>query len=104
MRALVVSLVGVMLLAGCATPVPPPTRYSKPGATQEQFMSDRYDCMLQAQREETTTYANQYNGSSRSGTVIKCGIWRACLGARGYTIDPNGNVGAPKEMAVTCSP
>jgi hypothetical protein len=64
------------------------TRWSKEGGTQEQFMKDRYECLKEAK---------QPNGG------FACGISSACLGARGYTADPEGKLRVPPGMEVQCT-
>jgi hypothetical protein len=77
-------------------------RYTKPGATQDEFMKDRYECLQEAQQRESGAYVNSYGGAASSRVVASCGVWLSCLGARGYTVDPNGPLGAPPGMEVRC--
>jgi hypothetical protein len=65
-------------------------------------MKDRYECLQQAQQRVSGAFVNAYGGASNSQVVASCGVWSACLGARGYTVDPNGNLGAPANMIVGC--
>jgi hypothetical protein len=75
------------------------THWNKPGATQEEFMKDRFEC-LQCARQEARSAAND-----RGAPVLpSCEVWWACLGARGYTLDPNGNVSVPPGMEAHCQP
>jgi hypothetical protein len=91
------------ILGGCAVPQPiPQARYTKYGATQDEFMKDRYECLQQAQKRVSGAYVNQYGGASNSDTVCSFGMWVSCLGSRGYVIDPNGSLAAPPGMVVRC--
>ena len=51
-------------------------------------MKDRYECLKEAK---------QPNGG------FACGISSACLGARGYTADPEGKLRVPPGMEVQCT-
>lgn len=105
MRTTVLAVLLTIPVFGCAVNPPQPMlRYSKYGATQEEFMKDRYECLLQSQRQVSGSYVGAYGGASSSSTVCSMGVWKACLGARGYQINPNGELGAPPEMAVYCAP
>jgi hypothetical protein len=94
--------IGLALVSCVARPPQAPIRYSKADATQEQFMKDRYECQQQAQQQISGAYVNQYGGGAGSKLVLSCGMWISCLGARGYVIDPNGNLAAPDGMQTTC--
>jgi hypothetical protein len=106
MRGASLAVVLVLQLSACAVnpPQQPMLRYSKPWATQQDFMKDRYDCLLQSQRQVSAAYVSAYGGASGSSTVCSMGVWKACLGARGYQVDPNGALGAPPDMVVYCQP
>jgi hypothetical protein len=93
-----------LLLSGCATARPPVQmiRYSKPGGTQEQFMKDRYECLQESQQRVSGAAVDAYGGAANSQVVTKCGLWVSCMGARGYTVDPTGNLSAPPGMVVLC--
>ena len=64
-----------LILGGCAAAQP--TRWEKPGATQEAFMRDRFVCL-----QQTPLVAGNYNTT----------LFAACMGARGYKEDANGNL------------
>ena len=63
-----------LILGGCAAAQP--TRWEKPGATQEAFMRDRFVCL-----QQTPLVAGNYNTT----------LFAACMGTRGYKEDANGN-------------
>jgi len=89
------------IVSGCATQ-PQTLRYSKAGATQDEFMKDRYECLQEAEQRVSGAYVNAYGGAASSRVVANCGIWVSCMGARGYTVDPSGSLAAPPGMAVFC--
>jgi len=64
-----------LILGGCAAAQP--TRWEKPGATQEAFMRDRFVCL-----QQTPLVAGNYNTT----------LFAACMGTRGYKEDANGNL------------
>jgi hypothetical protein len=104
-RALLVpaSIMSLLLVACVQQQVPKPlARYSKAGATQEAFMKDRYECLQQSEQRVSGAFVSAYGGASNSQMLPSCGVWFACLGARGYTVDPNGNLSAPPGMIVYC--
>ena len=88
----------VLMLAGCGTT----QRFTRPETTQAQFMQDRYACMQQAEQQYSSAFANQFVLTAGSETRPNCGVWLSCLGARGYVVDPNGSLAAPKDMIVHC--
>ena len=81
-------------LAGCAAPpLPRPSiiiSWSKPGATREQFLKDRYDCIKDARGQASQGYIGAYGGAERSAPVVSLSVFKPCMSARGYTEDPNG--------------
>lgn len=101
---LVTLFVAGIFISACAHRVPAQTifRYSKSGATQEQFMPDRYECMKDAQQRVSGAAVNQYGGAANSETVVSCDVWVVCLGARGYQVDANGTLGPPPGMVARC--
>src|SRR6516165_2012852 len=70
-----------LILGGCAAAQP--TRWEKPGATQEAFMRDRYVCLQQTPQDR----AGNYNTT----------LFAACMGTRGYKEDANGNLFPPPD-------
>jgi hypothetical protein len=93
-------LVATALLCGCAsTPQQPPmTSYTKAGATQEQFMKDRSECIQQAQHQAAAAYGAVSTGT----TFIKCDAVPSCLTNRGYAVNAKGNLAAPPGTDVAC--
>ena len=74
MRAFLIAM--VLVLGGCAASQP--QHWEKPGATQEAFMRDRFVCLQQTPLDR----AGNYNTT----------LFAACMGARGYKEDANGNL------------
>ena len=80
---------GNAALAMCAGKLAPalqtpsqPTRYTRPGTSQQTYMADRWQCY-------------QQSGGS-------CGAWSSCLAALGYEQDPNGELVAPPNAVIRC--
>jgi hypothetical protein len=71
-----VYLAVALLVGGCTAAQP--TRWENPGATQEAFMRDRFVCLQQTPLDR----AGNYNTT----------LFAACMGARGYKEDANGNL------------
>ena len=97
----IVTLTLSQILVACAQPQVI-VRYSKPDATQTQFMKDRYECLQESQQRESGAYVNPYAGAASSQMVVPCSVFKACLGARGYVTDPNGNLTVQPDMIIRC--
>jgi len=87
-------LLGVVLaLAGCAEDVPT-MKWSRPGATYEQFVAERAACVEQSRAQSQSFYL----GGSRYGgkkDVLDSGSFLPCMRERGYAPDPNGYAAPP---------
>ncbi len=84
-RLMVVGLVvflGVLTIIGCRSTMV----WVKPGATEEQFNKDKYECMRENQQVSSATYVNRYGGGSSSNVVVDPDMYNACLQARGYSL------------------
>lgn len=100
----------VTAISGCA---PTYIRWmTTTGATQQQFMNDRYACLQQTQQRVSGAYVNQYGGAASSQVVPPCSAFNACLAARGYyradTANPAdfsqaGSLSVPQGTAIQCS-
>jgi hypothetical protein len=91
-------LVLALTIAACTTapaPTQPASRFSKPGATQEQFMSDRYACYQAAQQQISGPLMNANPGAASPQVVASRSMWLSCMKSRGYVPDPNGPLSAP---------
>jgi hypothetical protein len=72
----------LVTLSGCA---PSYIRYfNSNGASQDQFMKDRYACYQETQQRISSAYINQYGGAASSQIMPSCSAINACLAARGY--------------------
>src|SRR5437667_12212554 len=72
----------VAVIGGCATSY---IRWmTNTGATQQQFMNDRYSCLQETQQRVSGAYANQYGGAASSQVMPPCSAFNACMAARGY--------------------
>src|SRR2546425_1016341 len=105
---------GIILLvatvSGCATTY---YRYiSTSGATQEQFMRDRYSCYQETQQRVSNAYVNQYGGTSSSQVRPTCSAFNACLAARGYhrsdttnlaDFNQPGSLSVPQGAVIQCT-
>lgn len=93
-----------LLLGACAHKIIPITHFSKDGATQQQFMIDRYACIKEAQKSVSSSLINTNSyggyGSSHSNVVTDRGMFMGCITARGYMPDPNGPLYPPAEAVV----
>jgi hypothetical protein len=89
-------LLCALILAGCATPPPqPPARFTKPGATQEQFMADRYACYQAAQQPVSGSPPSGNASPASMRVVASRNLWLMCMSEHGYTLDPDGPLVAP---------
>ena len=90
----VVWLLGAAVaLLGCAEDVPT-MKWSKPGASYEQFVEDRTACVQQTQEQSRPFYlgGNRYGGRKNA---LDSGIFLPCMHGHGYVVDPNGYAAPP---------
>jgi hypothetical protein len=100
----------ILGLGGCAatdTEIPI-FRYAKPGATQADFMRDRFACIQEAQQPRST--ASFYQGAGRDSfhgagraeetVVTNRAVFVSCLAAKGYVETPTGDLVARPAAAV----
>lgn len=82
----------LVLLSGCAQNL-----WNKPGASKDDFASDRYECLQRSQQQTGTAVFNRFGGASSSGMATNGGIFDACMNARGWTLTrvQNGAGGTP---------
>ena len=85
-------LVGSLVLEACAAPPSQQSavRFTKPDATQEQYMADRYACYKQSALPISGAHVTNPYAGTISGVVHSRSRWLACLEKRGYVRDPNG--------------
>jgi len=94
-------MLATSFLGGCAAQATQGS-FTKQGATPEKFMRDRSECVQEASELRSGGVSNGYGGAADSGTIVHCGRWASCMGARGYQSDPNGNLHASWTAAVSC--
>lgn len=76
------ALVLAAAVSGCA---PTYVRYmTTTGASQQQFMADRYTCLRETQQRVSGAYVTQFGGAASSHVMPSCSALNACLAARGY--------------------
>jgi hypothetical protein len=83
------------------------------GASQDQFMRDRYTCYQETKTATSAAAVNQYGGAARSQVMPSCSAFNACLAARGYyraadtanldDFKQRGNYFVPAGAQVQCS-
>jgi hypothetical protein len=80
-----------LVVAGlCACAAPSPRQWSKPGATQAQFLADRSACIDLAEYRPAPAYA-----ATPGTSAFLENVFLSCMDSRGYKLDPNGKLVAP---------
>lgn len=74
----------VLLLVACA-----PMTWNKPGASQNEFSQDRYDCMQQAQQRVSSALVNAYGGAASDQVITNANLFGSCMNAKGYYLQNN---------------
>jgi hypothetical protein len=54
------------------------------GASQQQFMNDRYTCLRETQQRVSGAHVGPYGGAASSQVLPSCSAFNACLAAHGY--------------------
>lgn len=98
---IVVLVLAMSILGGCAAQATQGS-FTKEGATREQFMRDRSECVQEASERRSGAVSNGYGGAADSAVIVHCGRWASCMAARAYKPDPNGNLHASWTAAVGC--
>lgn len=83
------------LFTACARPTVRVYHWTKNGATQQQFMTDRYECMKESRKSVYGGYANRYAAASSGNEVTDFGMFTGCMTAKGYMPDEEGNLYPP---------
>jgi hypothetical protein len=95
-RPILLLVLAALVISSCATAPLAPRKWSKAGASYDEFLKDRYACILEARGRTSSSFAQggtQYGpgyGASRSDDAIKANIFLPCMAARGYREDPMG--------------
>ncbi|HEY3637758.1 MAG TPA: hypothetical protein VGK90_06365 [Rhizomicrobium sp.] len=82
------SLVCALALAGCAEDLPS-VKWSKPGATYDQFVQDRAACVAEERQQSRPFYVGGARYAGRPD-ALDSGIFIPCMTSRGYHEDPKG--------------
>lgn len=56
----------------------------KPGATQNDFSRDKYNCLQQAQQRVAGAQVNPYGGVASNTVVTNEGLYNSCMNANGW--------------------
>ena len=96
-----IAIILICTTVGCA---PIQHRYMNYGASQQQFLKDRYECYNETSRRVSSAYVDQYGGSSSSRVMPSCSAFFGCLAARGYIKADNGNLVVPDGAVLQCQP
>ena len=101
------------LLSGCGAPTYWRYVSNNTGATEQDFMNIRYQCLRETQQRVSGAYVNAYGGAAGSTVVPTCSAFHSCLAAHGFyrvadTPDPSvfnqpGNYYVPQSAAIQCS-
>lgn len=95
MRIFSAVLLGLSLnfLGGCAHDQT--MSFSKTGATQNQFLRDRYACLQESKVASTTGMFHEGSGHIKTSGASSGGLYVSCMSLRGYRVDPNGALTVP---------
>lgn len=74
----------LLLLSACAEP---PPLWNKTGATEQQFNTDKYQCMQGSQQQTSSAYIGPYGGSASSGQSTNTALFNACMNAKGWRLE-----------------
>lgn len=77
----------LIFLYGCAKPM-----WVKPGASQQDFGVDKYQCMQQAQQRVSGAYVNAYGGASSNQVITNEGLFNACMNSKGWTLQSTSSL------------
>ena len=93
MIRILLALGAVLALAACAEDVPT-MKWSKAGATYEQFVADRAVCVTRSETASNTYYVGgvRHNGNPN---VLDAGVFLPCMNSLGYSSDPKGYAAPP---------
>ncbi len=82
-----------LALAACAEDVPT-MKWSKPGASYEEFVADRAACVQLSQQQSKTYYISGVRYSGKKN-VLDSGVFLPCMHDHGYAPDPKGYAAPP---------
>lgn len=90
-------LVTAALLSGCVTE----KVWIKPGASQDDFVRQRYACMQQSQQQVSVASIGRYGGVAQSGQNTNAPLFNACMSADGWSLMDKG---ASDSLSAAASP
>jgi hypothetical protein len=82
-----------ILLAACADDVPV-VKWSRPGATYEQFVADRAACVDQTRESSEPYFIGGVHYGNRTD-MLNTDQFLKCMARRGYARDPKGYAAPP---------
>ncbi|MGH6877906.1 MAG: hypothetical protein ACREHV_11105 [Rhizomicrobium sp.] len=82
-----------LALAGCAENVPT-IRWSRPGATYDQFVQDREACVKETRQESQPFILGGARYGGRTD-ALDSGLFFSCMAAHGFRQDPKGFAAPP---------
>jgi hypothetical protein len=100
MRAKLLFLLLVALTGAC---VAKEARYSRAGTSQDEYIADRYECIAEAEQTVSNPFLAITGHATQTREMPNCAKWVSCMKARGYSLDPNGNLGVLPRMAIQCT-
>jgi len=110
--ARVMCLLSLVALGACSMQAPSYYRYqSSNGATEQQFMRDRYVCEQEMERSMISANVDQSGDAPDGQPVPQCSVFYVCLSARGYTrmdtknlsdLNQPGSLAVPQGAAIRC--
>jgi hypothetical protein len=88
--------VAIAQITACAADRPAKTfRWTKDGATLQDYMRDRDACLQQSRRRVAGPYVNAFGELKTTREVVSEAMFTDCLIARRYKPDVNGALVAP---------
>jgi hypothetical protein len=92
MRARTLLVVSALCaVQGCAPRQPaPPHQWSKPDASYDDFLKDRYACIQDARSRSSGAVVQGTVGAASSEDVLRADIFVPCMAAHGWREDPTG--------------
>lgn len=76
-----------VVIVGCSQNL-----WVKPGASQQDFGIDKYQCMQQAQQRVSGAYVNAYGGASSNRVITNEGLFNACMNSKGWSLQSSSNI------------
>ena len=81
------TIASALFLCSCSQPL-----WVKPGASQQDFGVDKYQCMQQAQQRVSGTYVNAYGGASSNKVITNEGLFDACMNSKGWSLQSSNTL------------